>query len=251
MIRKIISGGQTGADQAGLDAALRLGVPHGGWIPRGRVTENGRLPDKYKLKEMATSSYPERTEKNVTESDGTVIFSHGKLTGGSKLTWDLTVKRVKPCIHIDLKQTIEVQAAILLNEWIVGEKIEVLNVAGARVSKDPAIYDKVFHIIESVLLMDLVGAEPGQKLTDYSIQDYEQNVPVLDPTSDAAVDQIINDLPLNERVAIANMNNLDINILQAILEKFIYEKDGVMPERMMMAAVWKKLKETHKIRAVK
>jgi hypothetical protein len=48
MIRKIISGGQTGADQAALDAAIKLGIPHGGWIPKGRLTEKGTLPDKYK-----------------------------------------------------------------------------------------------------------------------------------------------------------------------------------------------------------
>jgi Circularly permutated YpsA SLOG family len=46
MLKKIISGGQTGADQAALDAAIKLGIPHGDWIPKGRPTESGRLPDK-------------------------------------------------------------------------------------------------------------------------------------------------------------------------------------------------------------
>ena len=86
MIEKIISGGQTGADQAGLDAAIELGIPHGGWIPKGRKTEEGPLPAKYKLKEMKTTSYPKRTEKNILDSGGTVIFTFGKLTGGSELT---------------------------------------------------------------------------------------------------------------------------------------------------------------------
>ena len=58
MIKKIISGGQTGADQAGLDVAIELGIPHGGWIPKGRKTENGTLPVKYKLTEMNSASYP-------------------------------------------------------------------------------------------------------------------------------------------------------------------------------------------------
>lgn len=86
MIEKIISGGQTGADRAGLDVAIELGIPHGGWIPKGRKTEEGPLPAKYKLKEMRTTSYPKRTEKNILDSDGTVIFTFGKLTGGSELT---------------------------------------------------------------------------------------------------------------------------------------------------------------------
>ncbi len=41
MIDKIISGGQTGADRAGIDVAIELGIPHGGWIPKGRRAENG------------------------------------------------------------------------------------------------------------------------------------------------------------------------------------------------------------------
>ena len=86
MIRKIISGGQTGADQAGLDFAIERDIPHGGWIAKGRRTEAGRLPDQYKLIEMVTKSYPKRTERNVAESDGTVILTHGNLRGGGLLT---------------------------------------------------------------------------------------------------------------------------------------------------------------------
>ncbi len=73
-LRKIISGGQTGADIAGLDVAIKHEIPHGGAIPKGILTEAGSLPEKYNLQEMATNSYPKRTEKNVVDSDGTVIF---------------------------------------------------------------------------------------------------------------------------------------------------------------------------------
>ncbi len=65
MVNKIISGGQTGADQAALDAAIELGIPHGGWIPKGRLTEEGQLLGKYQLQEMPTGSYTKRTEQNV------------------------------------------------------------------------------------------------------------------------------------------------------------------------------------------
>ena len=86
MIKRIISGGQTGADRAALDVAIKLGIPHGGWIPKGRRTEDGSLPVKYQLEEMPTASYPKRTERNVLGSDGTPIISHGKLVGGSAVT---------------------------------------------------------------------------------------------------------------------------------------------------------------------
>jgi len=74
-VEKIISGGQTGADRAALDAAIGLDIPHGGWIPKGRKTEDGTLPDRYDLQEMRTASYPKRTERNIVDSDGTLILS--------------------------------------------------------------------------------------------------------------------------------------------------------------------------------
>ena len=95
MIKKIISGGQTGADQAALDAAIKLDIPHGGWIPKGKITENGPLSDKYQLDEMPTASYEERTEQNIIDSDGTLIVSHGRLTGGSALTRELAMENGK------------------------------------------------------------------------------------------------------------------------------------------------------------
>jgi hypothetical protein len=61
MITKIISGGQTGADRAALDVAINMNLPHGGWIPKGRLTEEGPLPDRYQLEEMPTDSYPKRS----------------------------------------------------------------------------------------------------------------------------------------------------------------------------------------------
>ena len=102
MLQKIISGGQTGADRAALDFAIEFNIPHGGWIPKGRKTEDGVLPEKYQLQEMPTASYPKRTEKNILDSDGTLILSYGKLTGGSALTRKLTKKHSKPWVHVDL-----------------------------------------------------------------------------------------------------------------------------------------------------
>ena len=65
MITKIISAGQSGADQAALDAAIKLKVQYGGWISRGKPTENGPLSDTYPLLEMVTEDYTEQTVKNV------------------------------------------------------------------------------------------------------------------------------------------------------------------------------------------
>jgi len=47
MIQKIISGTQTGADRAGIDAAIESGIDYGVWIPKGRKAEDGIVPEKY------------------------------------------------------------------------------------------------------------------------------------------------------------------------------------------------------------
>ena len=151
MLTKIISGGQTGADQAALDVAIKLNIPHGDWIPKGRKTEDGILPDKYKLDEMPTASYPKRTEKNILDSDGTVIFSRGKLSGGSALTRKLAKQHQKTWVHIDLDKVQKTEAAEIIAGWIDNHNIQVLNVAGQRASKDPDIHDLVSRILEGIV----------------------------------------------------------------------------------------------------
>ena len=111
MVKKIISGGQTGVDQAAIDVAIKMGIPYGGWLPRGRKTEKGPLPGKYLLQELPDRSYSKRTEKSVIDADGTLIISRGKLTGGSKLTGEIAEKNDRPCLHIDLNKTIAFKAA--------------------------------------------------------------------------------------------------------------------------------------------
>jgi Circularly permutated YpsA SLOG family len=104
-MKKIISGGQTGADREGTDAAIALRIDYGGSIPRGRRTEDGVLPERYsKIVELKTTSYPARTEKNVTDSDCTVMFTYNNVGAGSALTPKLAGKHNKPCLHINLKE---------------------------------------------------------------------------------------------------------------------------------------------------
>jgi len=151
LIKKIISGGQTGADQTGLDVDIKLDIPHGGWIPKERKTEDGILPDKYHLQEMPTSSYPKRTEMNILDSDGTLIISHGKLTGGSALTRKLAKKHERPWIHVDMDKFSILYASNMVKSWLSRNKIAVLNVAGPRANKVPLIYDTTVEILETAL----------------------------------------------------------------------------------------------------
>jgi hypothetical protein len=151
-LKKIISGGQTGADISGIDAAIEHGMPYGGWLPKGRKTENGPLDLKYaNMTEMSIGDYSERTEQNVKDADGTVIFTHGKLLDDSALANEYAEKHNKPLLHLDLDVLSELTAIESLIDWIYEQKIETLNVAGSRESKDEYIYDDVHSILKSII----------------------------------------------------------------------------------------------------
>ena len=83
-----------------MDFAIETGLEHGGFVPRGRKAEDGKIADRYNLVELMTSSYPARTRRNIEESDGTVIFSlEHLLSGGTKLTRDYANELGKPLLH--------------------------------------------------------------------------------------------------------------------------------------------------------
>ena len=151
MLKKIISGCQTGADIAAIDAAIDNDFPYGGWVPKGRRTEAGPLPLTYAVREMDTRGYPKRTEQNILDADGTVICSHGRLSGGSALTRRIAKRQNKPWLHLDLADLSADQAADTLAEWIDRHGIEVLNVAGQSASKNERIHAATFAVIDSLL----------------------------------------------------------------------------------------------------
>lgn len=148
----MISGAQTGVDRAALDAALEVGVPCGGWVPKGRLDECGRIPDRYPdLRETATAEWDERTEANVRDSDGTLLLSRGPLTGGSRYTAEVARRLGRPWLHVDLAELTAEDAARSARAWIEAEQVDVLNVAGPRASKDPELYDLAAMVLRGVL----------------------------------------------------------------------------------------------------
>jgi hypothetical protein len=139
LIKKIISGGQTGADRAALDFAILNNIACGGWCPKGRISETGKIPDKYPLIETGSSDYPSRTLKNIMEADATLIFILDNfIDSGTKLTIRLCNFLRKPYLVIDLKTAGE--SCDKVSEWIETKGIKTLNVAGNRESQSPGIY---------------------------------------------------------------------------------------------------------------
>ncbi|MEM9644652.1 MAG: putative molybdenum carrier protein [Planctomycetota bacterium] len=184
---RIVSGGQTGVDRAGLDFAIDLGMEHGGWCPAGRLAEDGRIPNRYQLTEHDSPFYPARTEQNVLDSDATLILFRGRLSGGSKLTKRLAVRHAKAFLSIDISEpdvrpgpnsasdaddlrppgdvafpmesspsrlfTDDVQWSELVDRvrsWLQATPVNTLNVAGPRESTSPGIEraaKKFLHLV--------------------------------------------------------------------------------------------------------
>jgi len=150
--QRIVSGGQTGADRGALDAALELGLEVGGWIPKGRWTEDGPLPARYpNFRETESPEPSQRTEWNVRDSDATLIVSHGALSGGSLLTLATVHRLQRPVLHLDLDVLGEQAAATTLARWLADTRPRTLNVAGPRHSEDPAIFESTRRLLRMAL----------------------------------------------------------------------------------------------------
>jgi len=211
ILDKIISGGQTGADRAALDTALKFNIPHGGWIPKGKKTESGPLPDVYQLSEMPTQDYPERTRQNILDASGTVIIARGALSGGSKLTHTFARVTGKPNCHIDLLTHDIFESAMILQSFILENHIRILNVAGPRASGDPAIYHDVRSVIEAVLYLFFLESDIQ---ANFSPEYPKSAAAEQHPKSlTAAVDLMVSDLGLKEKAWVARLGQSQVSAL--------------------------------------
>ena len=139
VLTKIVSGGQTGVDQAALTAAMAMGLEHGGWCPAGRRSEKGRIPAVFQLTETFERNYMVRTEKNVTDSDATIILFREELTGGTLLTERLTLKHDRPVLCVDLSNESFEDSIDRIKFWLERFEVQTLNVAGPRESTSRGI----------------------------------------------------------------------------------------------------------------
>ena len=181
-IEKIVSGGQTGVDRAALDVALALEIPHGGWCPRGRRAEDGAISNVYQLTQTPSASYVVRTEKNVLDSDGTLILFRHRMSRGTALTASFTRRHSKPCLSIDLAamqgddaklwddaadaadaavddESIDLalsswlsHRAAEIHRWMVQENVRIVNVAGPRESTNAGIAQDAYRFLFETLI---------------------------------------------------------------------------------------------------
>ncbi len=150
---KIISGGQTGVDRAALDSALAHGQDCGGWCPEGRLAEDGRIDDSYPVTELPGGGYPERTRKNVQDSDGTVIIYFSAPSGGTEKTLRHCLEQHKPYLLLDASEIDSGRAAQRILEFYRGLDGSRLNFAGPRASGEARAYDYCLRAMDEFLRM--------------------------------------------------------------------------------------------------
>ena len=229
MLKKIISGGLTVADQAVLDAAISLGIPYGGYMPWGRIIEIGRLPSNYHIKELNTDDHLYCIERNVKESTGTLIVSAGELNDGSKFARKERIKLSHQVFVVDLELTSSSEATMIVYDWILTHNIDVIYTIGP-----------------------------------FTFEYY----------NDEAVDQIISDKTLEERVRLANFDKEELWVINYSLSAFIrnqlfmedlnkelFESCLAVSENknlnkgtaalVIIEKFWDKLRNTFKLRVVK
>ncbi|XOV92528.1 MAG: putative molybdenum carrier protein [Bacteroidota bacterium] len=156
-IEKIISGGQTGVDQAALQAAIDSGIEHGGWCPPGRVCEDGIIPNRFRLKETPEARSPEapniprslRTEWNIRDAEASLIILPERMPPDPGTSWALKMaeKYQKPYFMVD--PTTDVLQ--FTKDWIRSNQIRVLGVGGPSEMTVPGIYDSTYQFMKDLL----------------------------------------------------------------------------------------------------
>jgi hypothetical protein len=189
---RIVSGGQSGADQAALDAAMALGISYGGWVPKGGFAENFQSPPglltKYpNMVEAETSDPAERTKLNVRDSDATIILVQSydqQESPGTKLTLETAHRLGRPSLTMAVGDP---DAAARLRQWLSdrsGKKpIHTLNIAGPRESEAPGLYAKAKSLLETALqpMVPLSSSNCHESYAASAAQELLQGCPACKP----------------------------------------------------------------------
>ena len=158
-LETVVSGGQTGADRAGLLAAEALGIPTGGWMPRGYLASDGKHPDfamRFRLKEHPSPLYPPRTRDNIRLACATLCLEAVVESRGVTLTRELARKANKPLLRVpfapDPSGALRPQTdPVSVSDWITAQRVRVLNIAGNEETKAPGLQQAALAFLMDVL----------------------------------------------------------------------------------------------------
>jgi hypothetical protein len=273
MIERIIASDQTGAGRAAVDAAVKLGIPHGGLSEDGE-TETGKRPPAFDdLQSMPSSSHSQNSQSNIQKSDGTLMLTQGESGLQAAMVKKIADRLQKPMLHIDLGKTTAFTAATLINDWIIDHDVRVLNVTGPRHEEVPHIYQATLDIIQAVFFLNLTEANMSGLIRSEGI-DHSPGFAKNPETIEDAVGLIVGAMSLKDKATMANLRQEELAPLQLTLglyiksrlerwqasEKFCAacvaaaEKEGLdvsNPTMVLIKRLWRHLRDTHRLRRVK
>jgi hypothetical protein len=265
MLQKIISSGLNAVARAALDAALHLDIAHGVWISKGEVSARSRGASSYDLQELPSKL--DCVEKCIKNSDGTLLLTRGEIDDELKAFRDFAPKNGREFLHIDMERVPAFKASTVIADWLVHNKVEVLNVAGTE-SDAPETYEKIFHVITSAYWLTQA------KINEATAQDSGGTNPGLPQSIPEAVSRLLTDMSLKDRAIMANMTEDELTNLNFTLGSYIRNAFGIwsgndklfedcrtasgdpaLPRKEAAAVIigklWKELRRTHKLRIVK
>lgn len=238
VVRRIISGGQSGVERAALDLAIQLGIAHGGWVNSGRSVDDGLLAGRYRLTELPLGQATTSSEANLEMSDGVLLISRGKLQGEAAAIHDLAQRRQHPCLLLDLDRYTRFQSSLLINAWLQKRKIETLYITGPRENEQASIYRDTLDCFRTAW-WTLMMVAPVASRQDEAVGDAPPR------TLDDAVTRLKQVLPLKDRVTIANMHSDEIQGLRTTLGRYIQKQFGIWDGNVELVRSCQAVAERH------
>ncbi len=221
IVRRIISGGQSGVERAALDLAIQLGISHGGWVAPGRLVDDGLLPSHYRLKEMALGEGSgSSATANLEMSDGVLVLGRGPLSGEATAVHARAQAQHHPHLVIDFDRYTRFQSSLLINSWLKSNQVEILFITGPREEEQPLIYRDTMECFRAVW-WTLMMVEPVE------VKDPSGTRDDIPRTLDEAIDRLQRELPLKDRVTIANMSADEIDGLRTTLGRYVQRHFGI------------------------
>lgn len=156
-MRRVLSGGRNGVERAGLDAALQVGIPVGGYCLKNCFSGDSTIPDSYSLIKLPTTELCYQLEKNVVESYGTLLLTSGPLSDDARLSRDFCMMHRKPCLVVSLDDC-RAMPPERTARWLREHLISVLNVSGPLESEVPSgiyriSYDYMHQMLQCMYVM--------------------------------------------------------------------------------------------------
>ena len=265
VLEKIISGGHLGPERAALDVAIKMDIAFDGWVLKGAKKA---LPTKYNLKEMASKDPIMAVKKNIEKADGTLFLYRNMPKKDLELAKKVIKDQKKPYLLMDLGIISKFEGSLAICKWIVEEEIETLNISGETGDDAASIHHDVMDILESVIYLGHTEySEPLKAEFPLAVQKQPETI-------DEAITLLLDEMPLKDKVLIANMTGGELVSLDASLGRFIRDSFGLWTGNLplvescrdrendrnlkeehvpmvIIKSLWETLKKTHRLRLIK